>query len=121
MMKSGDVLFLISNSGKAREALEIASCAKEQSVTAVAITTLQKSPLYKTADLKLCIPKVEEEHRIGTIASRMAQLNIIDALYLSLFIKWAKILLAPFNQIQGKRDCKKTLKFLVFMKFKFIF
>jgi RpiR family transcriptional regulator, carbohydrate utilization regulator len=84
-MNENDVLVLISTSGKTKEALELASYAQKQKVVVIAITTLQKSPLYKLADIKLGIPHVEEEHRIGTIASRMTQLNIIDTLYLSVF------------------------------------
>ncbi|WP_419883816.1 MurR/RpiR family transcriptional regulator [Peribacillus sp. B-H-3] len=85
MMKQGDLLVIISTSGKTKESIELAQYAKEQGVVMAAITALRKSPLYKMADIKLCIPDVEEEQRVGSIASRMAQLNIIDALYLSLF------------------------------------
>lgn len=84
-MNEDDTLIVVSTSGKTKEAIELANYAKKQKVQVIAITTLNKSPLYKLADIKLCIPHVEEEHRIGTIASRMTQLTIIDTLYLSVF------------------------------------
>ncbi|MFS0782321.1 MurR/RpiR family transcriptional regulator [Bacillus sp. 1P06AnD] len=85
MMKEKDVLVLISTSGKTKEVVELANYAKSRNVIVISITTLQKSPLMKLSDITLCTPHVEEEHRIGTIASRMTQLNIIDTLYLGIF------------------------------------
>ncbi|CAH0346968.1 MurR/RpiR family transcriptional regulator [Bacillus sp. CECT 9360] len=107
VMKQGDALMLISTSGKTKEVLELAAFAKEQKVTVIALTALKKSPLYKAADLKLCIPDVEEEHRIGSIASRMAQLNIIDALYLSIFHQMGEGVLGSFNKSREQVTKKK--------------
>ncbi|MDQ0217094.1 MurR/RpiR family transcriptional regulator [Peribacillus cavernae] len=107
MMKESDVLFVISTSGKTKEVLELAAFAKDQKVTVIALTALKKSPLYKTADFKLCIPDVEEEHRVGSIASRMAQLNIIDALYLSLFHQIGRKILGPLNKSREQLTKKK--------------
>ncbi|MGN1400575.1 MAG: MurR/RpiR family transcriptional regulator, partial [Bacillus sp. (in: firmicutes)] len=111
-MAENDVLIVFSTSGKTREVIELAEYAKKQKVKVIAITTLQKSPLYKLADHKLCIPHLEEEHRIGTIASRMAQLNIIDTLYLSLFRlmgeKGAEYLHKSRDMIVEQRKRKNT-------------
>lgn len=101
-MTEEDVLVVISTSGKTKEAVELANYAKNQKVSVIAITTLQKSPLYKIADLNLCIPHVEEEHRIGTIASRMTQLTIIDTLYLSVFRLMGNDIVDVLNKSRNK-------------------
>ncbi|SIT92689.1 MurR/RpiR family transcriptional regulator [Edaphobacillus lindanitolerans] len=80
-----DVFFAVSISGKTKDVLELARFAKAKGATVIAITNLDKSPLYREADIRLCTPIVEHDHRIGSIPSRMTQLTIIDALYLSLF------------------------------------
>lgn len=51
----------------------------------IAITNINKSPLYKEADIRLATPNVEQDFRIGSITSRMTQLTIIDSLYISIF------------------------------------
>ncbi|ALA52589.1 MurR/RpiR family transcriptional regulator [Shouchella clausii] len=84
-MEKGDIFVAISLSGKTQDVVELATFAKKQGVTVVAITKMDRSPLYRLADITLCTPNVEEDFRIGTIASRMTQLNIIDTLYLSVF------------------------------------
>ncbi|PKR84754.1 MurR/RpiR family transcriptional regulator [Heyndrickxia camelliae] len=84
-LSKGDIFIAISMSGKTKDVLELAQFAKKSGATLIAITNIDKSPLYKEADIRLCTPNVEQDFRIGTIASRMTQLNIIDTLYLSVF------------------------------------
>ena len=79
------VFFAISMSGKTKDVLELSRFAKSQGATVIAITNIDKSPLYKEADIRLCTPIVEQDFRIGSIPSRMTQLTIIDSLYLSIF------------------------------------
>ncbi|CEE02889.1 hypothetical protein BT1A1_3103 [Caldibacillus thermoamylovorans] len=79
------VFFAISMSGKTKDVLELSRFAKSQGATVIAITNIDKSPLYKEADIRLCTPVVEQDFRIGSIPSRMTQLTIIDSLYLSIF------------------------------------
>lgn len=80
-----DVFVAISTSGKTKDVLELTRFAQRKGATVIAITTLSKSPLYKEADIHLCTPNVEQDFRIGSLASRMTQLTVIDTLYLSIF------------------------------------
>ncbi|WP_412760744.1 MurR/RpiR family transcriptional regulator [Peribacillus frigoritolerans] len=80
-----DVLVIFSTSGKTKDILEMASYAKKINVPVLAITAYTKSPLLKIASIQLCFPDIEHDHRIGSIASRIMQLNMVDALYLSVF------------------------------------
>ncbi len=96
-----DVFIAISMSGKTKDVLELAKFAGRKGATVIAITNLEKSPLYKMADIKLCTPVVEHDFRIGSLPSRITQLTIIDALYLNIFlIKGEKIL----NQYHEARN-----------------
>jgi RpiR family transcriptional regulator, carbohydrate utilization regulator len=79
------VFIAISMSGKTKDVLELTRFAKSKGVTVIAITNIDKSPLYKEADIRLCTPIVEQDYRIASIPSRMTQLTIIDSLYLSVF------------------------------------
>jgi transcriptional regulator, RpiR family len=81
-----DIFIAISMSGKTMDVLELARFAKRKGATIIAITNLDKSPLYKEADIRLCTPVVEHDYRIGSLPSRITQLTIIDALYLNTFL-----------------------------------
>ena len=54
--------------------------------------------LYKAADIRLCMPDVEQDHRIASIASRMTQLNMIDALYVITFNRIGNKVLDQFME-----------------------
>ncbi|WP_453992848.1 MurR/RpiR family transcriptional regulator [Bacillus nitroreducens] len=84
-LSNKSVFVAVSMSGKTKDVLELSRFAKSKGATVIAITNIDKSPLYKEADIILCTPKVEHDYRIGSIPSRMTQLTIIDALYLSVF------------------------------------
>lgn len=56
--------------------------AKERSATTISITKLGKNRLSSLADIPLMITSTENEIRMGATASRIAQLNLIDILYL---------------------------------------
>lgn len=79
-----DVFVAISTSGRTKDVLELVRFVKKKGVPVVAITDLDKSPLYREADVRLCTPSVERDFRIASIASRMTQLTIIDTLYMGL-------------------------------------
>lgn len=84
-LSENDVFIAISTSGKTKDVLELTRFAQKKGAKVIAITNINKSPLYKEADIRLCTPKVEEDFRIGSISSRMTQLTIIDTLYMSIF------------------------------------
>lgn len=84
-LNENSVFVAISMSGKTKDVLDLAKFAKSKGATVIAITNIDKSPLYREADIRLCTPIVEHDYRVGSISSRMTQLTIIDALYLSVF------------------------------------
>lgn len=84
-LSENDIFIAISTSGKTKDVLELARFAQKKGATVIAITNINKSPLYKEADIRLCTPNVEQDFRIGSISSRMTQLTVIDTLYMSIF------------------------------------
>ncbi|MEH7234601.1 MurR/RpiR family transcriptional regulator [Bacillus sp. JJ1562] len=100
-LNSSSVFIAVSMSGKTKDVLDLSRFAKSKGATVIAITNIDKSPLYKEADIILGTPKVEHDYRIGSIPSRMTQLTIIDALYLSVFhLKGESVI----NQYHEARD-----------------
>ncbi|MCQ2008777.1 MAG: MurR/RpiR family transcriptional regulator [Sporolactobacillus sp.] len=84
-LTSSSVFVAVSMSGKTKDVLQLAQLTKNKGASVIAITNADHSPLFKVSDIQLCTPPVEQDFRIGSIASTMTQLNIIGALYLSVF------------------------------------
>ncbi|WP_280770443.1 MurR/RpiR family transcriptional regulator [Salipaludibacillus daqingensis] len=81
-----DVVVLISHTGTNRDILQALEVAKEQGVTTIGITTLAKSPLSEGVDVPLYTVSKETDYRSEALSSRLAQLSIIDALYVNVSI-----------------------------------
>ncbi|SES91838.1 DNA-binding transcriptional regulator, MurR/RpiR family, contains HTH and SIS domains [Salinibacillus kushneri] len=101
-LKKNDVIMAISMSGKTKDVLELSRFAQKEGASVIAITNLDKSPLYKEADIRLCTPIVEHDYRIGSIPSRMTQLTIIDALYLSVFKTKGEDVLPQYHEARNE-------------------
>jgi RpiR family transcriptional regulator, carbohydrate utilization regulator len=82
-----DVIVLISHSGTNKELLDVLELANKNHVTTIGITHLAKSPLSKKVDIPLYTVSEETEYRSEALASRIAQLTIVDALYVNVMIK----------------------------------
>lgn len=59
---SGDILFLISTSGRSKNIIEAAKLAKEKKVKTVALTGEKKSVLSKNVDICINVPSCETSH-----------------------------------------------------------
>jgi len=101
-LNKNDVIIAISMSGKTKDVLELSRFAQKEGAIVIAITNLDKSPLYKEADIRLCTPIVEQDYRIGSIPSRMTQLTIIDALYLSVFNHKGENVLTEYHKARNE-------------------
>ncbi|MED1202844.1 MurR/RpiR family transcriptional regulator [Heyndrickxia acidicola] len=97
-----DVFIAVSTSGKTKDVLELAQFSKSKGATVIAITNIDSSPLYKAANIRLCTPVVEQDFRIGSISSRIAQLNIIDTLYISLFHILGENVLQQYHEARAE-------------------
>lgn len=82
----GDVVVAISHSGSTRSVLEAAQLAKESGASVIAITRFGRSPLDRVADVALHTLSPETSFRSEAIASRIAQLVLLDSLMVSVYL-----------------------------------
>ncbi|MGO4488953.1 MurR/RpiR family transcriptional regulator [Microbacterium oxydans] len=81
LLDSRDVAIAISHSGRTLEIVQAAQVAGRAGATTIAITNNPKSPLARACDLVLVTAVSESTFRSGAMASRIAQLAILDFLY----------------------------------------
>ncbi|BCB03088.1 MurR/RpiR family transcriptional regulator [Bacillus sp. KH172YL63] len=82
-----DVIVFISHSGANRDLLDVLEVAKKNQVTTIAITHFAKTPLSSRIDIPLYTISQETEYRSEALASRISQLSIVDALYVTIMMK----------------------------------
>lgn len=93
-----DILILISNSGNTVELKNIIKYAKSNKITLIGIVSNKNSILYKSSNIKLFIPEVEESgDGIVPTSSTVTQLSIGDALAIALMKK------KKFNKFDFKK------------------
>ncbi len=79
-----DVVFGISYSGETKEIVEVLDLAKQNGACTISLTKYGKSPVADKADIRLYISaSIESSFRSAATSSRIAQLNVIDILFLS--------------------------------------
>ena len=82
-LKKNDVFIGVSYSGDTQEVLSIMELAKLKGAITIVITRYGKNALTETADIKLFVSGVEKSKiRSSATASRIAQLHIIDVLFM---------------------------------------
>lgn len=77
-----DVAVGISHSGATTDTVEALRAAKEHGATTIALTNFPRSPLAEVADYVLTTAARETTFRSGATASRIAQLTVIDCLFI---------------------------------------
>ena len=82
-----DCAFLISHSGTTKDILQILQTAKEAGAVTIGVTNFAKSPLSQGVDIPLFTLSEETDYRAEALSSRIAQLTLIDAIYVNLMIR----------------------------------
>ena len=109
-ISSQDILIIISNSGNTEELKNIIKFAKSNKIRLVAIVSNKKSHLYKSADVKLLTPLVEESgYNIVPTSSTTIQQSIGDALAIAL-MKKKKFSKLDFKKFHPAGNLGKKLK-----------
>ena len=72
---------IVSYSGETKEMIQIAGILQKNGTPVVAVTSSGENSLNQIADYNLCVTAKETVFRSGAMASRTAQLYIIDLLY----------------------------------------
>ncbi|WP_040206151.1 MurR/RpiR family transcriptional regulator [Neobacillus jeddahensis] len=83
---SQDIAVVISHSGTNKDTLNILKTAKKNGAKTIGITGYPKSPLCQLADVALYTSSEETEYRSEALSSRIAQLSLIDALYVNIMM-----------------------------------
>ncbi|KHF38725.1 RpiR family transcriptional regulator [Halalkalibacter okhensis] len=106
-LTSKDLVVLFSHSGATKDILEIAEVAKEAGAKTIAITNLAKSPLSQLVDIALYTVSAETEHRSEALASRIAQLSIVDALFVNISLKRQDIVKDSLQKMRNAISMKR--------------
>lgn len=97
-LSSDDILIIISNSGNTQELKDLIKFSKINKILLIGIVTNEKSILYKSSNIKIILPNVEEAgYGIVPTSSTTVQLALGDALSIALMIK------KKFNKLDFKK------------------
>jgi DNA-binding MurR/RpiR family transcriptional regulator len=107
LLGPGDVAIAISHTGTTTDTVEALRVAEASGATTIAITNVRDSPLTHHARLVLTTASRETTFRSGAMASRIAQLAVVDCLFVGVAQRsWDRTLRAlerTFVAVQGRR------------------
>jgi RpiR family transcriptional regulator, carbohydrate utilization regulator len=83
LVEPGDVVVGISHTGSTKSIVQAMKMAREAGATTICITQFIKSPITKVSDIKLFVVSKEVDYRSEATGSRIAQLCLLDTLYVS--------------------------------------
>ncbi|KXK58288.1 MULTISPECIES: MurR/RpiR family transcriptional regulator [Micromonospora] len=99
LLGRGDVAIGISHTGTTSDVIEVLEQARSRGATTVALTNFPRSPITEVADLVLTTAARETTYRSGATASRLAQLTVVDCLFVGV---------AARNRARAKRALEAT-------------
>ncbi len=108
LLRRGDVAVGISHSGSTRDTVHALGVARSAGATTVAITRYGPSPIEAVAQIRLHTISTEGGIRGAAIASRMAQLAVVDAITMSVALRRYEETLAA---LRATRDAVAEKKF----------
>jgi DNA-binding MurR/RpiR family transcriptional regulator len=109
VLKDNDVVIAISHSGRTKAVIEAARLASENGAKVIMISNYVDSPLVRYADVELHSTSQGSPLLGENAASRIAQLNILDALFVSIAKKNLKLAQENLNKTQmAVRDMREN-------------
>lgn len=103
-----DAVLAISHSGESRDILEALEVASSCGAATVSISNYGKNPIEKYSDICLYTASDETQFRTLALSSRIAQLTIIDTMYLYIAMRRDKAALAAINKVEDALKTKKV-------------
>jgi DNA-binding MurR/RpiR family transcriptional regulator len=107
LLDERDVAFGISHTGTTRDTIEAFAEAGRRGARTVALTNFPKSPITRVADLVLTTAARETTFRSGAMASRLAQLTVVDCVFVGVaqrtYTETRKALDATYQAVSGRR------------------
>ncbi|MDT2547647.1 MurR/RpiR family transcriptional regulator [Enterococcus avium] len=107
LLTDEDCAVFISHSGKSKETIHMAEAVKKAGTKVIIITSQANSPLAKLGDVVFISISEEIEFRSEALASRIAQLSIIDSLY---------VILMFYNSKNAQETISKVRKVILSLK-----
>lgn len=86
-LKEGDVLIVISHSGRTKSIVELVKYIKNKGPTIICITNFPLSPLAKNSDIILLTAAFAEHLKGEVLSKRVTELCILESLFVNVFIK----------------------------------
>jgi DNA-binding MurR/RpiR family transcriptional regulator len=99
LLGKGDVALGISHTGTTTDCVDVLDQARQQGATTIALTNYPRSPIAEVADVVLTTAARETTYRSGAMASRLAQLTVVDCLFVGVAAK---------NRNRTKRNLEAT-------------
>ena len=106
MLRPGDCLIVISNSGRTRELVDVAHIARHQVATVIAITS-SHTPLSDSSHILLAADNLEGSDLYSPMASRLLHLLIIDILATAVALKMGDGLAHNLQNLQNQLQQKR--------------
>jgi DNA-binding MurR/RpiR family transcriptional regulator len=107
LLDERDVAFGISHTGTTVDTIDAFTEAGRHGARTVALTNFPKSPITKVADLVLTTAARETTFRSGAMASRLAQLTVIDCVFVGVaqrtYQETRAALDATYTAVAGRR------------------
>jgi len=98
IMKPEEVLVVISHSGSTTDIVDVLDVASKAGARSIAIVSHHKSPVSGKADHTLCVASTETEYRFEPMASRIAQLSVIDVLSVGVSLLHSEVYIANLEK-----------------------
>lgn len=106
-LKAGDSVLAISHSGSSKDIVDASELAKKNGAAVICLTNIGRSPLGDISTVQLTTASKESHYRIVALASRVAQMTIIDTLYTMIAIKRGQQAVDNFRSIEKALESKK--------------
>lgn len=107
LLSKNSVVIGISHSGSNKGLLGALEVAKARGAKIIAITSYQKSALIQLADITLYTSTRETEFRTEASSSRLAQLSLLDTLYVGLSLQRQEETLQNLQSIRETISMKR--------------
>jgi len=109
LLEKGDVAVGISNSGRTHDIIASLGMARQSGAATVCITSNDNSPIIRQADIVLLTSTSNSEIIDDIISSRIAELSLLDALYLCIA---GKIKKRALQNLYTTSDALRTKKYI---------
>jgi DNA-binding MurR/RpiR family transcriptional regulator len=98
LLNEGDIAFAISNSGKSSDTVKALEIAKQSGAATICITNHDDTPITNFSDIKLFTSTKDSEELSESLHARIAELSLLDALYVCIVSKMKKQALSNLHK-----------------------